>query len=287
MRDAEDEMRDTAGSYRSWAAEMAPIVLRILEGRQETPLDLSAHAWLAYMLCVTERSSNLEEVVKNSKSLGILVPQEHEIDLALERLKARGWLQIAFGIEDAKRKGWEGDFVYRLRPSVRSRLVKIAGELSAYEEAHRKLKEWLSTHPPDSASEETVLAYALYLNESPISLAKVLEEMDAINIGVPNADLLGAAFLRLRRRGWLKIEGEDAFGLTLEARRFMDTLVQRRSYMGGPDDRLRGWMTMNPPPGYEKDPIGDSHDEDLMEMSQVLKSKGFFEGRERGKKKMS
>jgi len=285
MRDVEKEMRETAWSYRPWAAEMAPVVQRILEGRQETPLYSGAEAWLAYLLCVTERSVYREEIVKESKSLDIPLPPEHEIDWAFEQLKARGWLLIAFGIEDAKRNGWQGEFVCRLRPGVRIRLTEITGDLSVYQEAHRKLKDWLSSHPPDSASEEIVLAYALYLNESSISLAKVLEEMDDINIGFPNAYLLGAAFLRLRKRGWLVVEGEVAYGLTPEARRFMDTLVQRRTYMGGSDEHLRAWMIANPPPGFESEPIGDSYAEDMEEWTRVLQSKGFFGRGRKAKRK--
>lgn len=285
MRDVEKDMRETAWSYRPWAAEMAPVVQRILEGRQETSPYSGAEAWLAYLLCVTERSVYREEIVKESKSLDIPLPPEHEIDWAFEHLKARGWLLIAFGIEDAKKNGWQGEFVYRLRPGVRIRLTEITGDLSVHQEAHRRLKEWLSRHPPDSAREETVLAYALYLNESSISLAKVLEEMDAINIGFPNAYLLGAAFLRLRKRGWLVVEGEDSYGLSPEAKRLMDTLVQRRTYMGGSDENLRAWMIANPPPGYEREPIGDSYVEDLEEMAQVLQSKGFFRRGRKGKGK--
>jgi len=230
---------------------MAPVIQRILEERQETPQYPGAEAWLAYLLCIAESSLCREEISRKADSMNIQVPPATEIDWAFERLKARGWLWIAYGIDSAKTNGWEGDWVYRLEAGAKRALSRIMGDMSDYQEARKKLKDWLSTHPPDSASEETVLAYALYLNDSAIPLAKVLEEMDAINIGFPNAYLLGAAFLRLRKRGWLVIEKGDAYGLTLEARRFMDTLVKRRTYMGGPDEHLSEWMMTNPPPGYE------------------------------------
>lgn len=284
MTDAEKEDRETASSYRSWAAEMAPVVMRILEGKQEMPIYSSTEAWLAYLLCINESSVTRKELIEKAKSLDIPVPPEVEIDWAFEHLRERGWLQISFAIEDARKDGWNGEFVCRMRTGVKRRLAGIMGNLSVFRDAQHKLNYWLSVHPPDSASEETILAYALYLNESHISLAKVLEEMDAINIGIPNPHLLGAAFLRLRRRGWLVFEGENVYGLTLEARQFMDTLVTRRAYMEGPDEHLSEWMEKNPPPGYEPDPIGDSFDEDIEEMMGVLQTKGLLKPAEKGKR---
>lgn len=272
-------------SYQRWADEMTPVIRSILEGRRETPLNSAAEAWLVYILCRIERPVYRQEIIKKSESLGITLPSEHQIDWALEHLKARGWLLIAFGNEDAGRNGPQGGFVYRLRPDVTTRLKEIIGDLSVYREAHGKLNDWLSTHPPDSANEEAVLAYALYLSESALSLARVLEEMDAINVGFPNAHILGTAILRLRKRGWLIGEDKSAYGLTPAARQFIDTLVQRRTYRDGPDERLRAWMIANPPPGYEGEPIGDSYEEEMEEWDQVLRSEGLLGRGNEGERK--
>jgi len=272
--------------YQDWAGEMALTVERILEGKQEPSLNPAAEAWLAYLLCVVDRPVFREEIIKKSKSLDIPLPSEGEIDWALDHLKARGWLRISFGFEDSRKGGSRDEFIYRLSPDVKKRLKEIIEDMSVYDDAHGELKDWLSTHPPDSASEETVLAYALYLNESTVSLAKVLEEMDAINVGVPNAHILGAAFLRMQKRGWLVSDGNKAYGLTPEARRFMDTLVQRRTHMGGPDEQLKAWMTANPPTGFEGEPIGDSYTEEMEEWAQVLQARGHLEQKKVKKKRV-
>lgn len=238
-------------SYQADAEDFTPIIQAILDGKSETPQFPAAEAWLAYFLCITESSLYREEITRKSDMLNIQVPPVIEVEWAFERLKARGWLRIAYAIDSAKTSGWDGDWAYSIALGAKRILSRVAGDMSDYHETYKRLKDWLSTHPPDSPFAELDLAHTLYFNESTMPLAKILEEMDWEDIGYPNAHLLGAAFLRLRKRGWLLIEGEHRYGLTSEARRLMNNIIKSERYLGRIDQDLREWMFANPPPGYE------------------------------------
>ena len=238
-------------SFEADAEEMAPIIQAILDGKPETPQFPAAKAWLAYLLSMTESSLYREEIIRKSESLNIQVPPVTEIDWAFERLKARAWLWDAYVIESAKESGWDGDLAYSLSPRARRQLNEITNSSSDYHETHKKLVDWLSTHPPDWPYQEVVLAYTLYFNESTKPLAKILEEMDTEDYSYSNAHLMGAAFLRLQKRGWLVVEDEHSYGLTSEARQLMNTVIKSERYWGKIDQNLKEWMFAHPPSGYE------------------------------------
>jgi hypothetical protein len=105
-----------------------------------------------------------------------------------------------------------------------------------------------------------------------LSLLEVIGLADAIQHLIPNYDEISWAFLRLRRRGWLVIEGE-MYGLTPEGRRAIKEIVDRgepplwvrklqlwiylKTYLPvlpkgpRPIDKLKDWISENPPPGNE------------------------------------
>ena len=123
--------------------------------------------------------------------------------------------------------------------------------ISDYPEAHRRLEDWLSGNPPDWPYQEVTIAYTMYYNESTTPLAKILQEMDRMDYSYSNAHVVGAAFLRLRKRGWLAIERNHSYGLTSEARQLMNTIIKSERYWGKIDEDLERWMYANPPPGYD------------------------------------
>lgn len=90
---------------------------------------------------------------------------------------------------------------------------------------------------------EAWLGYALYYYDRVLSLEEVIESADAINHGIPNVEELAWAFLCLRKRGWLAVEG-DKYGLSAEGRRAINTIVVQGSL-----ERLKDWVTSNPPTG--------------------------------------
>lgn len=238
-------------SFQTDAEEMAPIIQAILEGKQETPQFPAAEAWLAYLLWMSESSLYREEIITKSESLNIQVPPVTEIDWAFKRLEARLWLRTAYAIESTKTSGWDGDLTYSLAPRATRILNQVMDGLSNHHEAHSRIQDWLSTHPPDWPYQEVTLAYTMYYNESTTPLAKILEEMDRLDYACSNAYLMGAAFLRLRRRGWLAIGGNHSFGLTSQARQLMNTIIRSKQYWGRIDEDLEKWMFANPPLGYE------------------------------------
>lgn len=100
-------------------------------------------------------------------------------------------------------------------------------------------------------------------------LERVIAMVDAINHDIPNYDEISWAFLRLRRRGWLEIEG-DTYGLTLEGRLAIQDIWERgvswpvtklgewiyvktgRNILGESTPltkKLENWISKNPPPG--------------------------------------
>jgi hypothetical protein len=120
------------------------------------------------------------------------------------------------------------------------------------------------------------LAYSLlahHTNEGLRPLWEVLFSADAENHAIPDYDEISWAFLWLRRRGWLAVEG-DTFGLTPEGRRAVQEIVDKdeppwpdwtplqwTSYVLGHGPRinrkwalkkLEDWILKNPPPSDGK-----------------------------------
>jgi len=238
-------------SFQADAEEMAPIIQAVLDGKSEAPQFPAAEAWLTYLLCVSKSSLYRKEITRKSESLNIEMPPVTEVDWAFKRLETRGWLRTAYAIESAKTSGWNGDSAYSIAPGPKRLLSQVMDGTSNHHEARKRLEDWLSKHPPDRPFEEVKLAYTLYYNESTTPLAKILEEMDREDYGYSNAHLMGAAFLRLRRRGWLVIGSDHSYGLTSEARQLMNTIIKSQRYWGRIDQDLEKWMFANPPPGYE------------------------------------
>lgn len=116
------------------------------------------------------------------------------------------------------------------------------------------------------------LAYALFCHDEISSLNKVIGSADAENHSIPTYDEISWAFLRLRRRGWLAVEG-DLYGLMPEGHRAVKEIVDKdeppwpewsheqwTAYVLGHGPRigrtwalkkLEDWISDNPPPGDE------------------------------------
>ncbi len=95
--------------------------------------------------------------------------------------------------------------------------------------------------PPHTPFSEAWLAYALFYYDRLLSLEEVIESADAINHGIPNPDEVAWAFLRLKKRGWLAVQG-DLYGLAAQGRRSIDTIVSQ-----GNVERLKEWISTHPP----------------------------------------
>ncbi len=94
--------------------------------------------------------------------------------------------------------------------------------------------------PAQTPFTEAWSACALSVKEGARFLSEVIGSADALNDAVPNPDEISWAFLRLRRRGWLVIDGER-FGLTPEGRRTVEEIVDRRE-PPWPDWSREEWM---------------------------------------------
>jgi hypothetical protein len=103
--------------------------------------------------------------------------------------------------------------------------------------------------PEQKPFTEAWLADALIYDEA-YSLERVIAMADAVNRSIPNYDEISWAFLRLRRREWLAIEG-DMYGLTLEGRLAIQDILSKG---GDSKDQkiLEKWLSNNPPPGDKK-----------------------------------
>lgn len=104
--------------------------------------------------------------------------------------------------------------------------------------------------PPQRPFTEAWLADALFYYSRALPLEEVLESADAINHAVPNPEEVAWAFLCLRRRGWLAVDGE-LFGLTPEGRRAVQRIVTQgeASWRVG---RLEEWISAHPLPGDDR-----------------------------------
>src|SRR6266851_3200256 len=66
--------------------------------------------------------------------------------------------------------------------------------------------------PLQRPSVETWLGLALHYYDRLLSLWEVIESADALNHAIPNTDEVAWAFLCLKKRGWLAVQG-DMYGL--------------------------------------------------------------------------
>jgi len=100
--------------------------------------------------------------------------------------------------------------------------------------------------PPQAPFSEAWITYALFWSQSPIPLRDVIGNADAINVLIPTADEIAWAFLRLRKRGWLVVQG-NLYGLTAEGRNAIETIVGKEGGVLEQAERLEGWMLAHPP----------------------------------------
>jgi hypothetical protein len=111
----------------------------------------------------------------------------------------------------------------KISPVVRAALV---GELKVPEQ-----KQW----------SEAVIGLALFQEKNTASLDAVIGQADILNAAVPTAEEVAWAFLRLRKRDWLVVQG-DSYGLTFEGRNSIRIIVSRT-----PLRQLDDWISDNPP----------------------------------------
>jgi len=98
--------------------------------------------------------------------------------------------------------------------------------------------------PPQEPFVEAWFADALFSYDRMLYLWEVLESADAINFEIPNSDRISWAFLRLRKRGWLTIEG-SMYGLSAEGRSSIEAIVAQ----GNVPDRvyiIERWIKAHP-----------------------------------------
>jgi len=94
--------------------------------------------------------------------------------------------------------------------------------------------------PSGTPFTEPMVAYVLFFDKKPESLAELLDTFDYIERGLPRPDELAWALLRLKRRGWLVVQ-KKLYGLTDEGRETIQSVVgagETWDQMG----RLKEWM---------------------------------------------
>lgn len=101
--------------------------------------------------------------------------------------------------------------------------------------------------PAQGPSTEALLAYALSGFDRMVSLIWVVHSAEWICDGVPNADQISWSFLRLRKWGWLILDGER-FGLTPEGRRVLQYILGRDDNMHW-NVKVEKWLSKHPLPG--------------------------------------
>jgi hypothetical protein len=126
--------------------------------------------------------------------------------------------------------------------------------------------------PKQEPIAEAWLAIALFHHDRMLSLREVIGLAYAIQYLIPNYDEISWAFLCLRWRGWLAVEG-DMYGLTPEGRIAVKEIVDRggppswvrkfqlwfflKTYLSAsskrtrPIEKLEDWISKHPLPGDE------------------------------------
>jgi len=98
---------------------------------------------------------------------------------------------------------------------------------------------------PQAPFTEAWITYALFWEQSPIPLEDIIGNADAVNVLIPTADEIAWAFLRLKKRGWLVVQG-NLYGLTAEGRRSIETIVGKDGGVLEQAERLHAWMMSHP-----------------------------------------
>ena len=102
--------------------------------------------------------------------------------------------------------------------------------------------------PPQKPFSEAWIAVSILcedLSGTTHHLEDILEQADSINIGIPTADEVAWAFLRLRKRGWLSIERGE-YRLTPEGCRAIQSIAGDASGFES-TERLEEWVLAHPP----------------------------------------
>ena len=100
--------------------------------------------------------------------------------------------------------------------------------------------------PPRQLSTEAWIAYALFVDGKPESIASVVDTVDALDRMVPTADEVAWAFMRLKQRGWLVVEGA-LYGLTAEGRAAIAGIIGRDGDRFDHVKMLRAWISAHLP----------------------------------------
>ena len=99
--------------------------------------------------------------------------------------------------------------------------------------------------PPQRAIAEPLIAYALFIDNLPETIASVVDTADYMWRLVPTADELSWAFVRLKRRGWLLVNGK-LYGLTAEGKSAIASVVGEEGDQFDKIKRLEAWTSVHP-----------------------------------------
>lgn len=158
---------------------------------------------------------------------------QHQEEATVEKTHGEWWGRIIAATgHSAEAKGMRGTW----QESYREWADAMQPELQAALSGRREV-------PAQKPSVETWLALALHDENKPLYLWEVIASADALNHLIPNPDEVAWAFISLRKRGWLEVEGE-MYRLTIEGRRSISTIVSQGNY-----DRLNRWILAHPPSG--------------------------------------
>ena len=100
--------------------------------------------------------------------------------------------------------------------------------------------------PPQQPASEPWIAYALFLDGKPESIASVVDTVDYYFRIVPTPDEIASAFVRLKQRGWLVVR-DGSYGLTTEARDAIAGIVGTDGDRFDRVKRLGAWIRAHPP----------------------------------------
>jgi len=114
--------------------------------------------------------------------------------------------------------------------------------------------------PPQRTVAEPLIAYALFIDNSPESIAKVVDTADYIWRLVPTADELAWAFVQLKSRGWLLVQG-NLYGLTAEGKSAIASVVGEDGDQFKKVKRLEAWTSVHPNLAKGKVPARGGGDE--------------------------
>jgi hypothetical protein len=99
--------------------------------------------------------------------------------------------------------------------------------------------------PPQTVSAEVWLTFALYWERSKKTLENLIRDADVVGHSLPSAEEIAWTLLRLRKRGWLSIQG-DLFGLTTEGLNTVEGVVDKGS-LKERIQRLTTWISSHSP----------------------------------------